>query len=93
MAGMIQLNFRTIAMRKLSSATILSALLAISWVGFLASQPRAEERHHLNDKWDYKSTNKDSELFESGRNGWEAYAVIHREGDTQLTYCLKKRTN
>jgi hypothetical protein len=80
-------------MRKPSTSMILSALLALSWIGFLASQPQAEERRYLNDKWDYKSTDKNSELFESGRNGWEAYAVIHSTGDTQPTYFLKKRTN
>ena len=80
-------------MRKPSTSMILSALLALSWIGFLASQPQAEERHYVNDKWDYKSTDKNSELFESGRNGWEAYAVIHRTGDTHPTYFLKKRTN
>jgi hypothetical protein len=80
-------------MRKPSSAMILSALLAISWIGFIASKPQAEERRNLTDKWEYKNTDKNSELFESGKNGWEAYAVIHQMGETQPTYFLKKRTN
>jgi hypothetical protein len=78
-------------MRQQTSVIILSAILALSWIGFFASAPHAQEGPRLNDKWDYKTV-KQEELVESGAGGWEAYAVI-RGKDERPTFFLKRRVN
>jgi hypothetical protein len=76
-------------MRQRTSAVILSAILALSWIGFFASAPMAQEQNRVAEKWDYKTV-KQEELLESGREGWEAYAVI-RGNDERPTYFLKRQ--
>lgn len=81
-------------MRRISTSGILTALLVASWIGFLASSPKAQERHLLNDKWEYKTAKEiNDELSDAGQRGWEAYAVIRLEAGSAPTYYLKRRIN
>ena len=75
-------------MRKPSSAMILSVLLALSWLGFFVSNPRAAEDTKTIG-WKYDRVTSDSDLTTRGKEGWEAYAVTRVGGP--LTYYLKKR--
>lgn len=76
-------------MRKPSSAMILSVLLALSWLGFFASKPRAaQDQPHV--QWSYQRVDGEKELSLKGKEGWEAYAVRMPESGGFVTYFLKK---
>lgn len=80
-------------MHKPSATAILSALLALSWIGFLASSPRAQENgQRLPKRWEYIKI-QESDLDVHGKQGWEAYAVIPVVKNGNLlnaTYCMKR---
>lgn len=75
-------------MRKLSSATILSVLLAVSWFGCFASKPRAVEPS-APIQWAYDRVKGEEYLEVKGREGWEAYAAF-LSSDGYTVYLLKK---
>lgn len=77
-------------MRKPSAAIILSFLLALSWVGFLASKPQAAQ-DNPPERWSYESTTDFNQLQERGKSGWEAFAVSVDNGNNR-TYYMKRRT-
>ncbi len=75
-------------MRKLSPAMILSGLLALSWIAFLVSAPRAAQPEAgQQQKWEYREAVDVSNL---GKEGWEAYAVAIKPRSAALTYFLKR---
>lgn len=76
-------------MRKLSPATILSALLALSWVGFIGSAPRAAQPEaRSQQKWEYREVGSDVNSW--GREGWEAYAVMMKVPNSDVSYFVKR---
>lgn len=75
-------------MRKPSAAMILSILLALSWIGFFATSPRAAQNSSAII-WQYSRVDGEKELAERGRQGWEAYAVDKPQSG-YTTYFLKK---
>lgn len=75
-------------MRKPSAAMILALLLALSWIGFFVSSPRAAQ-NASGVIWNYGRVVGEKELAERGKNGWEAYAV-HTPESGMTTYFLKK---
>jgi hypothetical protein len=76
-------------MRKPSSKIILSALLALSWIGFLATAPRAQDSAR-QPRWEYDSC-EIHELEEKGGNGWEPHAVTVSNRSNVSRFWLKKR--
>jgi hypothetical protein len=76
-------------MRKPSAAMMLSVLLALSWIGFFASQPRAAQ-NPTGEVWSYVRVDGEAELAKKGRDGWEAYAVRVPQGGSATTYFLKR---
>lgn len=76
-------------MRKPSTATFLALLLALSWVGFFASQPHAAQ-NPTGEVWSYVEVTGEETLARRGRDGWEAYAVDVPQGGGATTYFLKR---
>ena len=79
-------------MRKPSAAMILSLLLALSWIGFFATQPRAAQPPAFV-KWQYDSFTDNQPgvgVNDYGKNGWEAYAITVNK--SSATYYLKRPT-
>jgi hypothetical protein len=77
-------------MRKPSSTIILAVLLALSWLGFWASGPRAaQEVESRGRPWRYTKAESNEDLAKLGEDGWEAYAVT-RTAQGRPTFWLKK---
>ena len=77
-------------MRKLSPAKILSALLALSWIGFLVSSPRAAQPESgPQQKWEYREAGPD--VNGRGAEGWKVYAVLIKPGHTEVTYFMERQ--
>ena len=75
-------------MRKPSATAILSVLLALSWIGFLASSPHAQEAEKPQvQKWEYMDREPLNNAIEkAGDQGWEGYAVCRNPvGSTRAT--------
>ena len=77
-------------MPKPSTAMILSALLALSWIGFIVINPSVGQQEQHAPKWSYATANDDVELARHGNAGWEAYAVTRPDPVGTPTYYLKK---
>src|SRR4051812_44553238 len=84
------ISFRRIVMCKPSAAMILSALLALSWVGFIASAPHAAPPESgSRQKWEYKE-GAANDLENRGQDGWEAYAVVQLDSSHTARYFFKR---
>jgi hypothetical protein len=75
-------------MRTPSALTIVSVLLALSWIGFLSSAPRAAQQSPPAKKWEYWDV--DTNVSAAGRDGWEAYAVVIQTPHAEPKYFLKR---
>jgi hypothetical protein len=66
-------------MRKPSAVTMLSLLLALSWIGFLTNSPQADDAQPVVQKWEYRihhSRLSNAAAHDvAGNEGWEAYAA------------------
>jgi hypothetical protein len=72
-------------MQRPSTAIVLAIVLALSWISFFASAPRAQERRPpARPQWAYMFADSHGDVTELGKDGWEAYAVSQTERSTRI---------
>jgi hypothetical protein len=86
-------------MRKPSAVAILALLLALSWIGFLANSPQAQDAAAPKvQQWEYTvldhagNHTAGSDLIRAGRSGWEAFQIIDwKEGNGHYIYLKRPK--